>query len=160
MKRIMTLVLALALTAGILAGCGGKDSQTTDLTAFYDSLSENYHWDANYMVDLDDDMLVSFYPGLKDLDLKQRIVKMPQMSSVVNELAFVECASEDDAKAAAEIFQKRIEDQASGGAWYPDSMEAWGRAQVYTEGTFVALVASAEHQDEIGTAFTNLFAKK
>ena len=58
----------------------------------------------------------------------------------------------------AEILQKRIDDQAAGGAWYPESMEAWGRGQVIQEGTYVAMIASAEHQEEIADAFEGLFA--
>jgi hypothetical protein len=156
MKRFWILALTVLAAAALLAGCGSKKAQSTDLDAFYKSLAETYHWDANYMVDLDDDMLVSYYPGLKDLSLKQRVIKMPAMSSVVNELAFVEADTDADAKKAAEIFQKRIDDQSGGGAWYPDSMEAWKNAKVITSGKFVGLVASAEHQDEIAKAFSDL----
>ena len=65
---------------------------------------------------------------------------------------------EEDAEKAAEILQKRIDDQAAGGAWYPESMEAWGRGQVIQEGIYVAMIASAEHQEEIADAFEGLFA--
>lgn len=164
MRRILTLLAALTLLTGILAGCGGpsgsgsgQEPQSVDLTAFYDGLSEKYQW-GDSMIDLTDDLLDSYYAGLRDIPTKQRVAKMPMMTSVVSEIVLVECETEEDAAAAAEIFQKRIDDQAAGGAWYPDSMEAWGRGQVYTEGTYVAMVASAEYQDEIGEAFTALFA--
>ena len=82
---------------------------------------------------------------------------MPMMSSVVNEVVFVECETEQDAENAAAILQERIDLQAEGGAWYPESMEAWRRGIVIQQGTYVAMIASAEHQDEIAEAFTNLF---
>ena len=102
--------------------------------------------------------LENYYPGLGDIPTKQFIAMTPQMSSVVNELVFLEAETEEDAEKAAEILQKRIDDQAAGGAWYPESMEAWGRGQVIQEGTYVAMIASAEHQEEIADAFEGLFA--
>ena len=80
------------------------------------------------------------------------------MSSVVNEVVFAQCKSEDDAASAAEILQSRADAQAEGGAWYPESMEAWGKAKVIQNGTYVAMIASAEHQTEIEDAFNALFA--
>lgn len=162
MKRMMTLTLSALLLVGILTGCGGKKapaaSEPVDLTAFYDTLAEEYSWEETYMIDLTDDMLDGFYPGLKDLALKQQVMKMPMMSSVVNELVFLECESEEDAAAAAAILQDRITTQAEGGAWYPESMEAWGRGVVVQQGNYAALIASAEHQDEIVEKFNALFA--
>ncbi|MCI2055849.1 MAG: DUF4358 domain-containing protein [Oscillibacter sp.] len=157
MKKVLTLLLAVVMLAVCLTGCGAAKEKTADLEAFYQSLDDKYDW-GDSMIDLTDDLLDSYYPGLKDLASGKLVAKMPLMSSVVNEIVLVECATEEDAAKAAEIFQKRIDDQAAGGAWYPDSMEAWGNGQVYTEGKYAAMIASAEHQDEIGEAFTALFA--
>lgn len=163
MKRIITLTLAALLLMGTLTACGGKDDApagdaTVDLTAFYDSLAEEYGWEENYMTDITDDMLESYYPGLQDVTLEQKVIKMPMMSSVVNELAFLECADEDTAASAAALLQNRIDTQAEGGAWYPESMEAWSRGIVIQQGNYVGMIASAEHQDEIVEKFNALFA--
>ncbi|MCI2058274.1 MAG: DUF4358 domain-containing protein [Oscillibacter sp.] len=160
-KRITAAVLALLLGV-CAAGCGektdGDSGKKADLTSFYDQLANKFGWADTYMIDLNDEMLDSSYPGLRQIASGQLVAKMPQMSSVVNEIVLVECASEEDAQRAAELFRSRIDDQANGGAWYPDSMEAWSNAQVYTEGNYAAMIASAEHQDEIGSEFTALFA--
>ena len=63
-----------------------------------------------------------------------------------------------DAGAAAAILQTRVDSQAEGGAWYPESMEAWGKAQVIQRGTYVAMIASASYQQEMADAFNALFA--
>ena len=89
---------------------------------------------------------------------KQLLVKAPLMSSVVNELVLVECETAEDTQKAVEILQDRVDAQAEGGAWYPESMEAWGKAKVVQNGNYVAMVASAEHQDEIVEQFNDLFA--
>lgn len=118
-------------------GCGStkEETKSVDLTEFYNGLAEEYEWDENYMASIEGDLLESYYPGLGDISTKQFIAMTPQMSAVVNELVFLEAETEEDAEKAAEILQKRIDDQAAGGAWYPESMEAWGRGQVIQEGT-------------------------
>ena len=109
------------------------------------------------MVDIEEEMLDSYYPGLKDIPEEQLLAKMPMMSSVVNELVFMECDTEEDASNAVRILQDRIDVQANGGAWYPESMEAWSHGIVIQQGTYVAMIASAEHQDEITEAFNQKF---
>jgi len=109
------------------------------------------------MVEIEGEMLESAYPGLSDIPTEQFVAKMPIMSSVVNEMVFLQCRTEEDAANAAAILQDRIDVQADGGAWYPESMEAWGNGIVIQQGTYVGLIASAEHQDEISEKFNQLF---
>lgn len=154
MKKLMTLALAAVMMAS-LVGCGSKkEEQATkdvDLTAFYDTLATEYGWDDNTMANLTDDpeLLEMYYPGLAEVTTTQLIAKAPMMSSVVNEFVFLQCETEEDATIAAGILQTRIDTQAEGGAWYPESMEAWGRGVVDQQGTYVAMIASAEYQEDI-----------
>lgn len=156
MKKWMVPVMAVLL---LLTACGGRKNQTVnvELDDFYDALEQEYQWNDGYMVDVEDEMLDTYYPGLREIRLKQLEAHMPMMSSVVNEMVFLECETEEDASNAAAILQDRIDVQASGGAWYPESMDAWSRGIVIQQGTYVAMIASAEHQDEIAEAFTNKF---
>ena len=165
MKKMLTFTMALMML--VLTACGGSTNGNSagadvDLQAFYDSLAEEYQWEEGYLVDIEGEMLEGYYPGLNEIPAKQFIAKMPMMSAVVNELVFLQCETEEDAAKAAEILQDRIDYQVGdennpGGAWYPESMEAWRRGIVIQQGTYVAMIASAEHQDEIAEAFTNLF---
>ena len=161
MKKYMTALLALALALGALTACGAKQDNSeaveVDLPAFYAELEKKFQWNEGYMVDLEGEMLESYYPGISDIPVTQFVAKAPMMSSVVNELVLMQCQSEEDAAEAAAILQTRVETQAEGGAWYPESMEAWGRGIVIQQGTYVAMIASAEHQDEIAESFTALF---
>ena len=152
MKKLMTLALAAIMMLG-LVGCGSKKEEQADvdLTGFYNSLATEYGWDDNTMANLTDDpeLLEMYYPGLSEINTTQLIAKAPMMSSVVNEFVFLQCETEEDAAKAAEILQTRITAQAEGGAWYPESMEAWGRGVVDQQGTYVAMIASAEYQEDI-----------
>ncbi|WP_308856329.1 DUF4358 domain-containing protein [uncultured Oscillibacter sp.] len=169
MKKWFVMALAACMLTGLLAGCGSKEegSAQVDLSAFYETLAEEYHWSEDpqtsqegdlLMSSVEGELLESYYPGLADVATEQLIVKAPMMSAVVNEVVFAQCKSEDDAASAAEILQSRADAQAEGGAWYPESMEAWGKAKVIQNGTYVAMIASAERQTEIEDAFNALFA--
>lgn len=166
MKKLMTLMMALMVLA--LTACGSNTNENSgsadaDLQSFYDSLAEEYQWDEGYLVDIEGEMLEGYYPGLSEIPTKQFIAKMPMMSSVVNEMVFLQCETEEDAAKAAEMLQDRIDYQVGdennpGGAWYPESIEAWKQGQVIQNGTYVAMIASAEHQSAIVEGFNALFA--
>ena len=172
MMRKLAMTMTLLLAMGLLTACGSSSTEETEtkevsLSDFYTQLCEEYHWteDAQnsqegdlLMTTIEGDMLESYYPGLGDVAAKQLLVKAPLMSSVVNELVLVECETAEDTQKAVEILQDRVDAQAEGGAWYPESMEAWGKAKGVQNGNYVAMVASAEHQDEIVEQFNDLFA--
>lgn len=164
MKKTLSLLLAAMMLLAVMAGCGGTKEETkapvnADLTAFYDELTAEYEWVPEGMMDLaaDKELLASFYPGLEGMNLKQLVIKTPMMSAVVNEIALVECENEADAAKVAEILRERVKVQAEGGAWYPESMEAWGKAEVLVQGPYVAMIANAQAQDEIEAKFNALF---
>ena len=161
MKKMMTLILAALMLVGTLSACGGSKeapAANVDLTTFYADIEEDNDWGGGYMADIEGEMLESYYPGLAAIETEQFIAKMPLMSAVVNEVVFLQCKNEEDAAAAAAILQERVTMQAEGGAWYPESMEAWGKAVVIQNGTYVAMIASAEYQDDIVEEFNELFA--
>ena len=171
MKRFLTLALSALLAAGLLTACGGTSDGSADtaevsLSSFYAGLAEEYGWTEDaassgeediLMMDVEGDLLESYYPGLADVATEQLIAKAPMMSAVVNEIVLVQCGSEEDAATAASILQDRVDAQAEGGAWYPESMETWSNAQVIQEGAYVAMVACAQNQAEIVEQFQQLF---
>ena len=168
MKKLLTLALSALLTMSLLTACGGETApqNDVDLTAFYNTLAEEYGWvedaassgpDDVLMSNIEGDLLESYYPGLADVATEQLIAKAPMISAVVNEIVLAQCATEEDAATAASILQDRVDAQAEGGAWYPESMETWSNAQVIQEGAYVAMVACAQHQAEIVEQFQPLF---
>jgi len=102
-------------------------------------------------------MLEMYYPGLGDIAAKQFLAKAPVMSYAVNEYVFMQCENEDDAAQAAKILQTRIDSQADGDAFYPETIDQWKAARVMTNGAYVALIASGEHQAEIEDAWSAQF---
>ena len=168
MKKLLTLALSALLTMSLLTACGGETApqNDVDLTAFYNTLAEEYGWvedaassgpDDVLMSNIEGDLLESYYPGLADVATEQLIAKAPMISAVVNEIVLAQCATEEDAATAASILQDRVDAQAEGGAWYPESMETWSNAQVIQEGAYVAMVACAQNQAEIVEQFQQQF---
>ena len=158
MKKLYAVMAAALLLCGLLTACGSKteSANDVDLTGFYNALAEKYDW-GDDMMDLDSDMLEMYYPGLGDIAAKQFLAKAPVMSYAVNEYVFMQCENEDDAARAAEILQTRIDTQAGGDAFYPETIDQWKAARVMTNGAYVALIASGEHQAEIKDAWSAQF---
>ncbi len=170
MKKLLTLALAAITTMSLLTACGGQEGAAEDaqvaLNSLYAGWAEEYHWTEDaassgendiLMMNVEGDLLESYYPGLADVATEQLIAKAPMMSAVVNEIVLVQCGSEEDAATAASILQDRVDAQAEGGAWYPESMETWSNAQVIQEGAYVAMVACAQNQAEIVEQFQQQF---
>ena len=152
MKKLIAMALAAVMMLS-LAACGAKkeEAKDVDLAAFYETIATEYGWDDNTMANLTEDpeLLEMYYPGLAEITTTQLVARAPMMSAVVNEFVFLQCETEEAAEEAADILQSRIDMQADGGAWYPESMEAWGRGVVDRQGTYVAMIASAEYKDSI-----------
>lgn len=160
MKKKLLVCVALVM-AGMLAACGGeKDKDTTvmDLNGFYQNLAQEYEWDDGYMMEIDDEMLDAYFPGLRDIPKKQFVARTPMISAAANELVFMETENEEDANKAAEILKARIKAQADGGAWYPESIETWKKGEVIQKGNYVAMIVAGENQDEMKAEFEKLIA--
>ena len=156
MKRLFTIALSLVLMLS-LAACGSQKQEAPDLTAYYDSFMERLGENAPMMMDMTDDLLDGFYPGLTDYELNQCVVKSAAISAVAFEMALVECANEDDVEAVQGILQSRLDSQVNGGAMYPATVEAWQNGEIITNGNVVALIVAGEDQADAVTAFNALF---
>ncbi|MEG1633663.1 MAG: DUF4358 domain-containing protein [Oscillospiraceae bacterium] len=157
MKKAIISVLSIALLVSCLAACGAAPAaKSADLPAFWDKISGEYEMPA--MADeVTPEELETFYAGLKDISLKQSVIKVPMMTASANEFLFVECEKSEDVAKVQEIFQKCIDDQAAGGAWYPESVAAWAKAKVATNGNYVAMIAGGDNTEKIVTEFNDLF---
>ena len=155
MKKTTGLLLAAVLVLAVLSGCGSSSADTRiDLQEFLEETGQRY--DLGGIAPLDSELLDAFYPGLREVETTQLVAYMPLITGRVSEYVFVECADRDGAKAAEEILRNRAEEQAAGGAWYPESVAAWADAQVLTRGNYVLLIAAGELTDAIAGDFTAL----
>lgn len=168
MKKIIALVLALAMTVCLLAACGSKEPEVTptpepvsaDLTAFYNDLVTKYGENFPATMDLTetDEMLEMVFPGLKDISTEQLVAYQPMMGAVVCEIVLVEVTNAADVESVKTILQTRIDTQVDGGAFYPASIEGWQNdSEIVVNGNYIMMIAYSEC-DEVVSAFNALFA--
>lgn len=154
-KRVFAALLAACLVLS-LAACGGGSGSAPDLQAFYDGYMASLPEDSRpAMTNVNDDpsYVDAFYPGLSDYELKQSVLQMATVSAVAYEFALVECAGESDVEAVKGILQSRIDSQIDGGAFYPETTEAWQKADLIVNGSVVALIVAGEDQADAVAAF-------
>ena len=145
MKKLTALLLALVMTLA-LAACGGEKAQEApDLNIVYEDFIASLD-EAPMMMDVTDDVVETFYPGLSSTSLKQSVLVTAAISAVAYEVAMVECADSADVETVQGIFQSRIDSQVDGGAMYPATAEAWEGAEILTSGNVVALIVAGQDQ--------------
>ena len=162
MKKLFVLLLTLTAVLS-LAACGGRqgdfDGKAPDLNQYNEDFMSTQGADNTpAMMDLEGEFLDAFYPGLSGLKTRQLVVKAAAISSVPFEFALVELENAADVQKAEEIFQARIDAQVQGGAFYPETIEGWKKAQVITKGSVVALISAGDSQSSAVEAFEKLFA--
>ena len=166
MRKLISLTLALCLCLGLTAcaGAGGEnggdqDVFTTDLSAFYDDMFSTIFPDPNNapsMSEVTGDYLDQLYPGLSEVETTQCLVYAPMITAVAYEIALVEVADAADVQTVQDIFQARIDSQVEGGAFYPETVEAWQNgSEIVVRGNCVCLFVGAE-KDDMVAAFNAL----
>ena len=159
MKKLIALLLTLTAVLSLAASGGTPDQQAPDLNQYYEDFMSTLGADNTpAMMDLEGEFLETFYPGLSDCKTKQLVVKAAAISSVPFEFALVELENAADVQKAEELFQARIDAQVQGGAFYPETIEGWKKAQVITKGSVVALISAGASQSSAVEAFEKLFA--
>ena len=137
MKKLTAMLLALTMVLA-LAACGEKAQEAPDLNIVYEDFIASLD-EAPMMMDVTDDVVETFYPGLGGISLKQSVL-------VTAAIAMVECADSADVETVQGIFQTRIDAQVDGGAMYPATAEAWEGAEILTSGNVVALIVAGQDQ--------------
>ena len=166
MRKLISLTLALCLCLGLTAcaGAGGEnggdqDVFTTDLSAFYDDMFSTIFPDPNNapsMSEVTGDYLDQLYPGLSEVETTQCLVYAPMITAVAYEIALVEVSDAADVQTVQDIFQARIDSQVEGGAFYPETVEAWqNSSEIVVRGNIVCLFVGAE-KDDMVAAFNAL----
>ena len=79
------------------------------------------------------------------------------MSAVPFEFALLELENSGDVDAVKAILKARVDAQASGGAWYPETIEAWEKAEIVVNGNYVAMIVAGDQQSNAVSAFHALF---
>ena len=132
-------------------------SNDIDLSAFFVSFMEGLGENAPFMMAAEGDVLDAFYPGLAGYSAKQFVVQMAAMSAVPFEFALIELENSGDVDAIKAILEARKAYQVDGGAWYPETIASWEKAEIIVIGNIVALIAAGDQQADAVAAYMALF---
>lgn len=134
---------------------------SVDLAAFYNQIITSVPEDNRpFMVEYDTEMANAWYPGLSDVELKQRVMYQAGMTAVPVELIFVECADSSDVSTVKNIFQTRVNNMVNDHMNYPFVVETWtNEAVVLANGSYVALIVIPADSGmmDAASAFNDLF---
>lgn len=187
MKKIAVLTLALILVIGCLAGCSkdpaANESKAPDAstaapaestaapaesTAAPAAVSLNLEEVYNNLISgcaedvvllpASDEELDSFYPGLNDIEFKQKVAYMAPVTGAAFEVIMVEVANPDDVDKVQGIFEARIKEGAEGDYCDPTQNGYWlNEARVHVLGNYVGMIVLANAVTGI-TVPDNVFA--
>jgi len=133
---------------------GGSAASGVDLNAYYSSfMSSLGEGNAPFMVEMAEDLMDAYYPGLTAIERKQTVMQMDGMGVIGFEFSLVECVNAADIETVKSIFQARKDYQIDGGAFYPASIEAWEKAEIIVSGNIVALINAGDVQQSAVDAF-------
>lgn len=131
------------------------ESDSVDLTAFYNDTIANYEFQA--LQAFTGDILDTYYPGMSDVSTKQCLIMGTMMSMNNGEFCLVEVTNSSDVDAVKKILQDRVDYMAETGAWYPGPTELWtNSSRVVSNGNYVMMVVH-ESCDDIVDDFNALF---
>lgn len=187
MKKIAVLTLALILALGCLAGCAkdpaANESKAPDAstaapdastaapaesTAAPAAVSLNLEEVYNNLISgcaedvvllpASDEELDSFYPGLNDIEFKQKVAYMAPVTGAAFEVVMVEVANPDDVAKVQGIFEARIKEGAEGDYCDPTQNGYWlNEAKVHVLGNYVGMIVLAKDVTGV-TVPDNVFA--
>ena len=130
---------------------------SVDLAAFYETVLSSYEMGAMDDISGMSDVLDNFYAGLSGIATRQCLVCVPMMTRVVSELALIEVSDAADVDAVKAILQARIDVQAGGGAWYPDTVDGWkNNSRIVSNGNYIMMIVHRDC-DLIVSDFNALF---
>ena len=147
------------LAASCIVRCRWEDPSQppvrVDLSAFADRILSQYAFSAQGPAE--DDSIDQHLPGLTSVSAQQCLVYLCQEPKNSEELILIEVTNAGDLEAVKSILQARINTMVSGGAWFPDAVEAWTHnSRVVSNGNFVMLVVHPQC-DAIVEVFHTLF---
>ena len=136
---------------------GPPAATSVDLAAFYEAILSSYEMGAMDDISGISDILDNFYAGLSGISTKQCLVCVPMMTSVVSEIVLIEVGDAADVDAVKAILQARIDVQAGGGAWYPDTVDGWkNNSRIVANGNYIMMIVHKDC-DSIVSDFNALF---
>lgn len=131
------------------------------LSDFFSTLQGKYEGLGSMMV-LDSDLLDTYYPGLSSVPHVEEVLVQETMMSTANvAVGLVKLSSDataDDILAVTNALQGRIDTQADGGAFYPESCETWKQGVITSASKAVGMFVYPNDAQAMADLFTAAYS--
>ena len=138
----------------------GADNRPS-LSGFFSDLQSG-HEGLGAMMVMDGELLENYYPGLSSAANVEEILVQETMITTANvAVGLVKLspdASLDDVIAVQNILQARIDTQANGGAFYPDSCDTWKAGVITSVSNCVGMFVYPDEADSLADEFILAFS--
>ena len=149
MKRVICMILALALTVALVS-CGKKsDDANVDLAKVCASAVESVTKNSDIVLfEAAEGEIKMVYPDLDGIACKQMVAYFPPVMGASYEVIMVEAENEADVSKVQAILQSRINTIVND-TTYPDNAAGWkAGAEVYTNGNYVVMSVLPEGMEK------------
>lgn len=135
-------------------------AELPSVSEFFATLAGSYDT-LNSLGAVEGEVLESLYPGLASADGAEQVLVMEPVISfstvAVGLVKLSDGATAAQIQAVKDIFQARLDSQASGGAYYPAAADAWAAGQVVSAGNYVGMFVHADSAKAMADLFLSTY---
>lgn len=139
----------------------GEAADTPSLSSFFTTLQGEYEG-LDSMMALDGELLDTYYPGLSSVPHVEEVLVQETMISIANVavglVRLSDDATMDDILAVTDALQSRIQVQADGGAFYPESCDTWKQGVVTSVSKYVGMFVCPDEAQNMADLFVAAYS--
>lgn len=140
---------------------GASASNQPSLNSFFSTLQGKFD-SLDGLMALDGELLDTYYPGLRSVASVEEVLIQEPMISISNMavglVKLSDNATMDDIIAVTNALQSRINGQANGGAFYPQSCEIWGQGVTASVSHFVGMFVYPDEAQAMADLFVATYS--
>lgn len=148
MKRIFALAVALVLCLSLLAGCGSKDVNLSDVMT---KLNSDYSLSLQTLSSADE---LNTYYSISTDDVKQFAAEIDSTNDAPKEIILIEATDADAAARVEEALTNRLNSiMATYNSYSPDQVDMVKACKVTKDGNFVSLIVADKAPDMLNVYY-------
>lgn len=148
MKRIFALAVALVLCLSLLAGCGSKDVNLSDVMT---KLNSDYSLSLQTLSSADE---LNTYYSISTDDVKQFAAEIDSTNDAPKEIILIEATDADAAARVEEALTTRLNSiMATYNSYSPDQVDMVKACKVTKDGNFVSLIVADKAPDMLNVYY-------
>ncbi|MCH5296774.1 MAG: DUF4358 domain-containing protein [Ruminococcus sp.] len=151
MKKFLTFALAMLLCLSLLAGCGAKN---VDLSEVMTKLNSDYSLSLDKLSSVDE---LNTYYSISTEDVKQFAAEIDSTNDAPKEIIMIEAVDADAASRVEEALTNRLNSiMATYNSYSPEQVDMVRACKVTKDGKFVSLIVADEASNMLNVYYEYL----